>query len=278
MKNIIAKTALSCALWAFALAPSLAEETEDPNKVIVQELIALQAGLGPAEYAKKIFEHYKAQSVALIEDFPKDYPRYSEVQEILEERTAMILQSQERWEKLEALFLRWAKLRGGTGKHSEALAADALKKNLEQLALQLHRQRVFDIWICCEMVLLPEELTFLKDYQFDPATETLKKYSHPQWDLEELLFSDASVNDYLLEKLKLAYKQRIEALEKSSQSNKEDIIQTIRESEKTFNAYLESSYDIVLRYPARVSKFQACEASTRLIIWHLRDLDRYFPL
>ncbi len=267
LQRAIQRGAFLTFLTSMLLVPHFAEEVDEGDDRMREELSSLQAQHDDSQLILSLLERYGKQMTADAENISDD--DFPDGKSILRNRAKALGQSQYAWNKLQNDLRKWAQLRGGAGDPDSPLSADELKKNLQQ-------QRALEICTTSESMSAAEEFDFLKAYDADASTATMMKYADPSWSEDDITLSDESITEHYNERLREAYKQRIEAV--SSHPEKKRLIQLIKSAEKNFQAYAESCYDIGGSQPFRASKYIAAENQSRVIIWHLRDLDRYFPL
>ncbi len=203
-------------------------------------------------------------------------------------RYAQYRRSVTQWETMKTHLLAWARLRGGTGKLTAPLSPDALESSLSRLERKLAEQRLIEVFSSCDDASGDEETLAVSIEKLlrDGEAETRRKYgnkalenderaSGSQYDMTTL--STDMYNHYEA-MVKKAYQQRRDAVMASSVENKKALLAAITASEKSFMAYVESCGQIVACQDGSMWPAVAGMTMEQMLVWHLRDLDRYFPL
>ncbi len=237
------------------------------------------------EMLKKLYHRYDQY----FKNYVKEMSDMDEMYvNLATERYAQYRRSVTQWETMKTHLLAWARLRGGAGELWQPLTSDALENSLSRFERALAEQRLIEVFSSCgdgsgnEMTLAASIEKLLRDGEAETrrkygnkALENDERASGSQYDMTTL--STDMYNHYEA-MVKKAYQQRRDAVMASSVENKKELIKEITACEKSFLIYVESCGQIVASQDGSMWPAVAGMTMEQMLVWHLRDLDRYFPL
>ncbi len=271
---------------------------EEPESVAEanEYLEKMASGISPYELIIKLSKRYNEKIISAIRFYSEDvlhaadsrnYHVYNLQLEHI--RQLSLFDSQFCWMSMKEHFLSWARYRGGIGiLGKEARTAAEIEVDLVILATELDKQRVRDLIQFNEYYLGSDidNVVEFEGYPYDPCLPILHQYSHP-----DLLGKDLShmnrieygsywidANAHLMLQVERIYDEHMTRVRNSSHPHKEEMLTAISDSYSDFKVYVELLRETIASQDGKLWGNFALERQNTLILWYLRDLNRFFPL